>query len=684
MDQPGVQTAEKVDNRSRLIAIGLSLSVGVLLMLSKFYVYWLTHSSAILSDALESIINVVAGAFALWSVILSSKPPDATHPYGHEKIEYFSAGFEGALIIFAAVGIFWTAWPQVLQPRELPHLGSGLLVLLGTGAVNLALGLGLVRVGKRTNSLVLVADGKHILTDVCTSAGVLLGLFLVHLTGWLWLDGGIACLVAVNILVIGSRLLLESFSGLMHKSDPELIEKISELIAKHRRATWIDIHRLRAWRAGNRIQADFHLILPRDLTLEAAHNEASKLEEILKIHLGGRVEALIHAEPCIDMECPVCGYDPCSLRQAPMRHQNLWHRDLLTSQSDEEERDLPKEDPRCHEDRPTAADDEPRDIGQRTLPTDRFRRNTMRIVLIGQAAFGAKTLEALLSEEETIVAVYARPDTPGSRPDPLKELAQSKGIPVFQPRSYRDEEVFAQYRALQPDLAILAFVTDIVPARYFDAASRGAICYHPSLLPRHRGGSAINWAVIMGDTRTGLTIFWPDGGIDTGPILLQKEIEVGPDDTTGSLYFNHLFPMGIEAVIESLRQIKEDRAPRTPQEDAGATYEPLCDDRVAAIDWKKPAREVHNLVRGCDPQPGAYTFWNGEKVRFFGASLQPGALAQAPGTVVEIGPEGIRIALTGGMLTVSSVRGATGGKVPASAWIIEKGLKEGSILGGPG
>ncbi len=166
---------EKDHFKNRLVAISLSLLLGTALMLLKFYVYWLTQSSAILSDALESIINVVASAFALGSVVLSAKPPDSTHPYGHEKIEYFSAGFEGALIVFAAFGIFWTAWPQILQPHELPNLGSGLLILLGTSAVNLALGLGLIRVGSRTSSLVLVADGKHILTDVFTSAGVLAG-----------------------------------------------------------------------------------------------------------------------------------------------------------------------------------------------------------------------------------------------------------------------------------------------------------------------------------------------------------------------------------------------------------------------------------------------------------------------------------------------------------------------------
>jgi len=334
-----LEAAERAQYRLRLVAISLSLSVGTALMLAKFYVFWLTGSSAVLSDALESIINVVASGFALGSVILSAKPPDPTHPYGHGKIEYFSAGFEGALIVFAALGIFWAAWPQLRHPQELPHLGIGLLILLGTSAINLALSLGLMRTGRQTHSLVLVADGKHLLTDVVTSAGVLLGLLLVHQTGWYWLDGAVACLAGVNILVVGIRLVTESFSGLMHASDPALLEELSEVIASHRKPNWIEIHRLRAWRAGNRIHADFHLILPRDMTLEAAHKEASILQDILETHLGGIIEAVIHAEPCIEQECPICGYDPCRLRQEPTCRQRIWRPELLTSPSEDKERD---------------------------------------------------------------------------------------------------------------------------------------------------------------------------------------------------------------------------------------------------------------------------------------------------------------------------------------------------------
>jgi methionyl-tRNA formyltransferase len=298
----------------------------------------------------------------------------------------------------------------------------------------------------------------------------------------------------------------------------------------------------------------------------------------------------------------------------------------------------------------------------------------MRIVLIGQAAFGAKVLERLLDQNENIVAVYAPLDKPGGRTDPLKDAAVSNNIDVFQPQTYKDNADFTEYKNLKPDLMVMAFVTDIIPMRFIDVPTHGSICYHPSLLPRHRGASAINWAVIMGDTKTGLSIFWPDEGIDTGPILLQKKIDINPDDTTGSLYFNHLFPMGVDAIIESINLIKEGNAPKTPQEESVATYEPPCDDKVAAIDWNASADEIYNLVRGCDPQPGAFTLLNGEKVRFYGAKRIEETVSNPSGTVLNVDDKGIHIALPGGRLIVGKVRPAKGGKMAAAEFAAEKGL----------
>jgi methionyl-tRNA formyltransferase len=301
----------------------------------------------------------------------------------------------------------------------------------------------------------------------------------------------------------------------------------------------------------------------------------------------------------------------------------------------------------------------------------------MRIVLIGQAAFGAKTLEALVANGENVVAVYAPPEKKGGKPDPIVVTAEERGIPIFQPASYKDDQVFASYRGLRPDLTVLAFVTDIISPRYFEAATRGAICYHPSILPRHRGSSAINWAIIMGDSQTGLTIFWPDGGIDTGPILLQKEIPITSKDTTGSLYFDHLFPMGIEAVVESIRLIKEGIAPRIAQDEALATYEPPCTDAVASIDWSKSGEQIHNLVRGCDPQPGAFTPFKGEKIRIFGSELVAEDSTAEPGSILTIDNRGLHVAVSGGRLVIGKVRATEGGKVSASEWAQGGGVQAG-------
>jgi len=301
----------------------------------------------------------------------------------------------------------------------------------------------------------------------------------------------------------------------------------------------------------------------------------------------------------------------------------------------------------------------------------------MRIVVMGQAVFGAKVVETLLERGEEIVAVYAPSERPGSRPDPIKEVAFPKNIPVVQPTTYKDDQVFAQYRNFDPELTVLAFVTTIIPPRFLELPPRGAICYHPSILPRHRGASAINWAIIMGETRTGLTIFWPDRGIDTGPILLQKEVGIGPDDTTGSLYFDHLLPMGVEAILESVDLIRAGKAPQTPQRQEGATYEPPCDDRVAGIDWGKTAPEVYNLVRGCDPQPGAYASWRGEQVRFYNATFSGKTVPETPGTVVAVDSRGLHLALNGGTLVVGKVRAPKGGKVNAAAFAGDRGLQVG-------
>ena len=315
----------------RLIAICCSLGVAILLMGAKFYTYRLTHSAAVLSDALESIINVVAAAFALSSIWLAAQPPDTTHPYGHGKIEYFSAGFEGALIIIAAIGIFKSGIDRLLIPQPIANLESGLVILAAASTINLILGIGLIRTGRRFDSLTLVADGKHVLTDVYTSAGVILGLFLVKWSGWLWMDGAIACLVGGNILITGMRLVSQSFSGLMDASDPELLDTISDLLEKHRKPYWIDVHQLRAWRSGNFVHIDLHLVLPRQFPFERAHREAKMLEKLLVDYFEGNAGVLVHMDPCKEPDCEICRQYGCELRSSDSEVDRAWDRHTLTT-----------------------------------------------------------------------------------------------------------------------------------------------------------------------------------------------------------------------------------------------------------------------------------------------------------------------------------------------------------------
>jgi cation diffusion facilitator family transporter len=326
--------------KSNLAVIVFSLFIGIILMAVKFYAYLITGSSAILSDALESIINVVAGGFAMISVVIAAKPPDESHPYGHGKIEYFSAGFEGALIILAAIGIFKTGISHLLYPHPLEYLHQGILLLTGASAVNLLLGILLLRVGKRNRSIVLTADGKHILTDVYTSLGVLIGLFLVDYTGWFWMDGAIAILIGINILITGTKLVRESYAGLMNEAEPDLLQEIADLLIANRKDIYIAIHQLRAWRSGNFVHIDFHLILPRDFALECAHRENKALEKSIQEHFDGRASIMIHLDPCLDRECPICGQSLCTIRNSSQNQLIPWTLTLMTADySDQEEND---------------------------------------------------------------------------------------------------------------------------------------------------------------------------------------------------------------------------------------------------------------------------------------------------------------------------------------------------------
>jgi methionyl-tRNA formyltransferase len=279
----------------------------------------------------------------------------------------------------------------------------------------------------------------------------------------------------------------------------------------------------------------------------------------------------------------------------------------------------------------------------------------MRILLVGQAAFAEAVLRGLLEAGDTIGAVVCPPDA-GPKPDPVKAAAVERDIPVHQFRSLKGDDARRAFEAARADLGLLAYVTQIVPESLLALPRLGSLCFHPSLLPRYRGGSAINWQLIRGETRTGVTVFWPDAGIDTGPILVQREAAVGPDDTAGTLYYKTLFPLGVAVTLEAVALVRAGKAPRVPQDETRATYDPLCRDEHAEIDWARPASEIHNLIRGCDPQPGAFTTWRGERVRLF-EPTRVGANG-APGTVLAVDADGLTVAAAGGAVRAKRARDA--------------------------
>jgi methionyl-tRNA formyltransferase len=308
----------------------------------------------------------------------------------------------------------------------------------------------------------------------------------------------------------------------------------------------------------------------------------------------------------------------------------------------------------------------------------------MRIVVHGQQAFGKAVLEALLKRGEDVVAAYVAPEKPGQKADPLKEAAIAAKLPVYQPASYRKPEVWEEFRALKPDLQVMAFVTLFVPEDFLNIPTHGSIQYHPSLLPRYRGPSAINWPIIQGDTETGLSIFWPDNGLDTGDVLLQKKTPISFEDSLGSVYFDRLFPMGVEAMLESVDLVKAGTAPHIKQDESQATYEGRCAADNARIDWGKPWRQIHNLIRGCNPAPGAWTTLDGKTLQVFEVkplpARDPKGIAGKMGEVVAVEADGFTVACADGRIKVLRVKPADGSKIGAGEYAAAAGLVAGARL----
>jgi methionyl-tRNA formyltransferase len=306
---------------------------------------------------------------------------------------------------------------------------------------------------------------------------------------------------------------------------------------------------------------------------------------------------------------------------------------------------------------------------------------TMRIALFGQAAFGKEVLERLLGAGHQIAGVYAPPE--GGRPDPLAEEVAQRGLPLFRHKRMRRKgraipERVDEHAALEAELNVLAYVTMILPPEVIDAPRHGSLCFHPSLLPRFRGGAAIPWQIILGEAESGVTVFRPDEGIDTGPIVVQKGgVPIGPTATAATLYYQDLYPLGVEALCEAVALVDRGEARPRPQDESQATFQGLVDDAVACIDWSRSYQEIDRLIRGCDPQPGAFARRNAEKLRLFDAARLEGGVEAPAGTIVAIEEGRLVIAAEGGRVSVGRVRIGDGPKIAAG----EGGLSVGEQLG---
>ena len=304
----------------------------------------------------------------------------------------------------------------------------------------------------------------------------------------------------------------------------------------------------------------------------------------------------------------------------------------------------------------------------------------MRLIVMGQQAFGQAALERLLqSQQDKVVSVYCAPDKAGRPIDPLKERALAAGLPVRQPDNFKDVEVLEQMRNDSADLMIMAYVTIFVPEEARNIPTQGSICFHPSLLPLHRGPSSINWPIINGATKTGFSWFYPTDGLDEGDILLQEECEIAPDDTLGDVYFKKIFPAGVASVDKVCDLFRSGDPPRSIQDEYKSTYESWCRKADVEIDWALDAATVYNLIRGSNPQPGAWTTLDGKVLQIYNSQLVAGK--GKVGEVVQVNKKGIFIQAKDGRILVTKVRPEGDCKLASVEWANSIGLKPGIRFG---
>jgi cation diffusion facilitator family transporter len=312
------------DNTFKIKIMRTMLLFSVILTTIKFVAYITTHSNAILTDALENVINVIAGGFALFSVYYSSQPKDENHPYGHGKIEYLSAGVEGGLILFAGISVIVKAIFNFVHPSTIHSLDIGLYLTVFAGTCNYLMGAYLLKQGKKLNSVLMIADGKHLVADTVSSVGLITGLIIIYFTKIYWLDNMVTIIFGAFILYTGFKLLKESVTSLLDEADYEKLNQVVEILNKNRRDKWIDMHNLRVLKYGSHLHVDAHITLPWYDKLENSHGEVTAVENLIKNKLEGDVEFFIHADPCLPISCPICPIKDCTVRQAEFVKRLDW------------------------------------------------------------------------------------------------------------------------------------------------------------------------------------------------------------------------------------------------------------------------------------------------------------------------------------------------------------------------
>lgn len=298
--------------------------ISVVLLVVKIIAYLITNSVAILTDASESIVNVVAGFVGLYSLRLSAKPHDEDHPYGHGKIEFVSAALEGSMIFVAGFVIIYNAIRNIIYPEPLLRLDFGIALIVATGVLNYAMGLTCVRIGKKHNSMALLASGRHLQTDTYTTAGIVIGLVLIYFTKIFWIDSAVAILFALIIIYTGYKILRSSIAGIMDEIDSELLKRIVAILNSHRRPNWIDLHNLRIIKYGNKLHIDCHLTVPWYLNLREAHKEIDAITMGMREAFEEPVEFFIHTDGCMEFQCPICDKLDCPVRAHPLEKKIRW------------------------------------------------------------------------------------------------------------------------------------------------------------------------------------------------------------------------------------------------------------------------------------------------------------------------------------------------------------------------